>query len=460
MQPADLMRYLKARAGRFRPALLLVCGLLVAGCGLAVLAEEDATAAARPPESGGQARMPDRLSMTGFGMAVADAVRAHPDLAGQTARLDGAEADLAAIRAGARPQISLGADMTSLLAGGTAGASGVVPVVQASQLLFDAGAIRARLRAGREGVLGQTIEREELASGLALEAVAARIDLLHQRKLMQLADANLKEHGLLLARIRDRVEAGAGSDADRLSAESRVADATARQAAIRSDLDRAEVVHAELFNTLSGDGGPVPAAPDLPAGDVQAVIASSPRLRAVDARIAAAVATRDAVAASVWPALTLDAEARQPGGGTEISAALRPRAVLAGGGQRRASLARAEADIAGLRAARQAVARDVARALAFARSDRHSGQARLAAARAARSANAAALDAARDQFDAGRSDTGDLLEAQRDLFQASITLAEADRALVLSGYAALALTGDILDVFGLREGLVVAGGAP
>ena len=458
MQQAHFLWRINGIAGRLRPAVLSLCVLLIAGCGLAVLAEEDDAARQSAPHK--PARMTDQLSATTFGTAVATAVRAHPDLTGQSARLDIAQANLASIRAGARPQVSLGADMSSLLVGGTAGSARAVPVLQASQLLFDAGAIRARLRAGREGVLGQEIDREELAAKLTLDAVAARLDLQHQRGLMRLADANLEEHRALLARIRDRVEAGAGSDADRLSAESRLADATARRAAIRSDLDRAEVVHAELFGALPGDRGTVPPAPDLPAGEVETVIATSPRLRAVDVRIAAAVATRDAVQASIWPALTLDVEARQPRSGTEVSAVIQPRAVIAGGGQRSAALARADAEVAGLLAERQAVARDVARALAFARSDRQSGQAQLEAARAARAANAAAQMATRDQFDAGRRDTSALLEAQRDLFQASIALAEADRSLLLSGYAALALTGDILDVFGLRAGLVATPVAP
>jgi outer membrane protein TolC len=453
----------KCRSGRIGgtvgplgPAVLLLFLLLTGGCGLAVLAEEDAAARQTAPSV---ARMGAQLSATGFGQDVAGAVRAHPEVAGRGAQLDAARADLDLIRAGARPQISLGADAGLLLVGGVAGSARVVPVLEASQLLFDAGATRARLRAGHEDVLGRQIDREALTANLALDAVAARIDLRHQRSLLHLADDNLAEHRALLDRIRDRVQAGAGSDADRLSAESRLADAMARRAAIRSDLDRAEVVHAELFGASPGTGT-VPPAPDLPSGAVQAVIASSPRVRGVDARIAAATATRDAVQASAWPVLSLDVEARRPDTGTEVSAAVRPRAVLAGGGQRAAMLARADAEIASLLAERQAAEREVARALAFARSDRQSGQARLDASRAARAANAAAQAAARDQFDAGRRDTGDLLEAQRDLFLASVALAEAERALLLSGYAALALTGDILDVFGLRADFAAPEEAP
>lgn len=443
--------------GRIGVLVLWICILLTAGCGLAVLAEEDATARQSPPPL---VRMPALLSATSFGQDVAAAVRAHPDLTGQGARLDAARADLDLIRAGARPQVSLGVDAGSLLVGGVAGSASVVPILEVSQLLFDAGATRARLRAGRESVVGQQIDREAIASELTLGAVAARIDLQHQRALLRLADANLAEHRNLLERIRDRVQTGAGSAADRLSAESRLADAMARRAAIRSDLDRAEVVHAELFGASAASGSVVPSAPDLPAGDMQAVITLSPRILGVDARIAAAMATRDAVRASVWPSMSLDIEALRPDAGPKVSASVRPRAVLSGGGKRVATLARADAEIAGLLAERQVAEREVVRALAFVRSDRQSGQARLDAARAARAANAAAQGAARDQFDAGRRDIGGLLEAQRDLFQASVTLAEAERALLLSGYAALALTGDILDVFGLRAGLATQLAAP
>ena len=196
-------------------------------------------------------------------------------------------------------------------------------------------------------------------------------------------------------------------------------------------------------------------APGLAQADAAAAIADSPRLRGIETRIAAAVATRDAVRASVWPALSLELGVSDPGGGVEGRAAVRPRGVIAGGGQRQAALARADAQIAELEAQRDSAAREVARALAFLRFDRDSGQQRLAAARAALAAQSAARDAVRDQFDAGRSDSADLLEAQRELFQAEVTLAEAERLLLLSGYAGLTLTGDILDVFGLRDALAM-----
>ena len=444
----------------FPSAGFVLAGLLaLSGCGLAVVAQEDAAAAAATAAQaeGTVARIPATLAATDFGRRVAASVWDHPALAGQGARINAARADLAAVRAGARPQLSLGADVTAAIAGGATGAARLVPVLEGSQLLFDAGATRARMRAGREGILGEEIARESLAADLALGAVEAAYDLRHQARLMRLAQDNVAVHQQLLDQIRTRVEAGAGGEGDRFSAESRLADARARLAAIRNDLDRATAVHAEVFGRGAGPAGPVPPAPGLALADAAAAIADSPRLRGIETRIAAAVATRDAVAASRWPALSLELGVSDPGGGVEGRAAVRPRGVITGGGQRQAALARADAQIAELEAQRDSAAREVARALAFLRFDQVSGQQRLAAARAALAAQTAARDAVRDQFDAGRSDSADLLEAQRELFQAEVTLAEAERLLLLSGYAGLTLTGDILDAFGLRDALAARG---
>jgi outer membrane protein TolC len=63
--------------------------------------------------------------------------------------------------------------------------------------------------------------------------------------------------------------------------------------------------------------------------------------------------------------------------------------------------------------------------------------------------------AAGEEFTIGRRSLLDLLDAQRDFVLAQQTLIEAEEQLLLSGYAALALTGDILPAFGvaLQDGL-------
>jgi outer membrane protein TolC len=75
---------------------------------------------------------------------------------------------------------------------------------------------------------------------------------------------------------------------------------------------------------------------------------------------------------------------------------------------------------------------------------------RLTATRDAREANRANLELAREQFQAGRRSLIELLDAEREALasERQQILAEHDRAVL--GYAALAATGDILDVFGVN----------
>ena len=86
-------------------------------------------------------------------------------------------------------------------------------------------------------------------------------------------------------------------------------------------------------------------------------------------------------------------------------------------------------------------------ALAFVRTDQSAGEARVIAARQAVTSNAESVDAAREQFSIGRRSMVDLLDAQRDYVRAEETLIRAEQERFLTDYAALALTGDILDVF-------------
>ncbi|MFU8899337.1 MAG: TolC family protein, partial [Roseinatronobacter sp.] len=118
-------------------------------------------------------------------------------------------------------------------------------------------------------------------------------------------------------------------------------------------------------------------------------------------------------------------------------------------GSQQARIRAAEAQLDAVRAEREGLARDIARALADLRSDQRAGAARVAAAREAVTANRATVDASREEFSIGRRSLLGLLDAQRDLFEANETLIAAEREVALSGYAALALTGDILDAFAI-----------
>lgn len=431
-----------APSAQRRAASVLALLLLLAGC------------AAPPPVElpeirTGAGRMEPSMRASAFGQEIARAVTTHPVLTAGSARVLGAQAELGGAQSGMRPQLSAGLDLAAALVGGGGGRG--VPVASVSQLLFDGGAARSRVAAATAGVVGQSLANEATAAQLTLASVEAWHDLAHQRALLDLAGTNLRLHEEFLELMQARLDGGAGTEADLLLARSRLADATSRQVTVRGDLDRAEAIYRELFGDLPARVAPAPAAPTLPARDDAELIATSPRLRGLDAEIAAATAERDATLAGRWPALGLGVQMRydRDDGGLSAQADMGPRYEVMTGGRHAAATARAEARVAELQAERHDLERQIARALAFLRSDARTGQARLRAAREALAANEAAVAAAQDQFAVGRRSMSQLLDAQRDAFLAGEALLVAERDLTLSGYAALALTGDILDVFGI-----------
>ena len=329
-----------------------------------------------------------------------------------------------------------------------------------SQLLIDAGATRNRIRAAEAGAIRETIERENAAAALGLTLAESWGEVLFQRLLLASATENHAVHRSYLEQIETRLAAGAGTEADVLMARSRAADAGMREITTRGQLERAEARFAEVFGAPPATLSALPAAPQLPAGTEADFVAASPRIRSLDAEIAAARASAAAVRASRFPAigLRLDGSYDPRSDRANAVAGLNPRVEVGPGSERAAAISRSAARVTELEAERADVERQILRSLAYLRSDQRSGRARVEAARVAVEANRVAVEAAEQQFTIGRRTLTQLLDARRDLFLASEALALAERDLALSGYAALALTGDILDALGvllpLRTGLV------
>lgn len=440
-----------------RGVVVVALGVL-AGCGA-----DPAPDPLPPPSRAEIARLGPSLAETPFGRELRGAVLAHPSMRAGAARVDAALAGVTAARAAAQPQISLGADLgASLLHGGAATRS--FPVVQVTQLLFDASATRNRIRSAEAGAIRETIERENAAAALALAAAEAWHEVAFQRSLLALGRDNLATHEGYLEQIESRLEAGAGTEADLLVARSRTADAGARAVTLQGASERAEARFAEIYDRAPGRLGGLPPAPALPALSDAEVIAASPRMRSLKAELVSARAAAEAARATRFPALTLqlDGAYDQRENEARAAAGLSPRLDVGPGSERAAAIARSAARVAELEAEAADLERQVLRSLAYLRSDQRTGRARVTAARASRDASAAALEAAEEQFTIGRRSITQLLDARRDLFAASEALALAERDQALSGYAALALTGDILDVFGiilpLRADLAEVGG--
>ena len=434
------------------PLVLPLVLALLAGCATTDAAmRADAIA---PTLTTGAGRMAPSLADSPFGRQVAEAVRTHPALGAEAARIAFAQAEFDSERAGFRPQVSLGADAGVTLVG--SGTRRSTPVLQVSQLLFDGGATRSRSEAARARIVRSHYDRVGTAANLALAAVEAQYTLEHEHRLLALAERNLAIHREFLEQIEDRLDAGAGTEADLLTARSRLADATARSVGARGRLERAEAAFREVFGRSPVGRSTLRAAPVLPGIGDEELIRTSTRLRGLEAELEAADAAVAAAEAGRLPSVSLGVAGRRGvDRRAEVTADLSVRYDLPTDGQRVAAIRGAEARRAEVAAERIELERQIARALEFVRSDARTGRERLAAARAALDANAASVEAAREQFGVGRRSITQLLDAQRDFVAASEALAQAELDLALSGYAAIALTGDILDVFGITLPQVV-----
>ena len=443
----------EAAAKRKRGGRLL-CILLAAGVGLSACATppeqgEDLEIVARPGAAlpGERTRrMPPSLAATPFGTVVARAVQDYPSLAAGTARMRAAEAAIAAERGAFLPQVSIGAETGVRLIGGTS-STRATPVVSVEQLLYDGGAASARTRAAQARLAQSASDRLGAAASLTYDAVQAYHEVLHRRRLLELAGRNLTLHRDFVSQTEARVQAGAASETDLLTAQSRLADATARHVTAQSRLDRAEAGFRELFGIAPASIAAPAAAPALPAN--AATVEQSPRLRSVDAAIAGAQAELQAARAGANPSVVLNLTGGSANGRADVNANLGLRYDLATGGRRQAAIRSAEARVQELESSRAELVRQIERALDVVRSDQRAGAERLRAARLARRANEANVEAVREQFTIGRRSITELLDAQRDFLTASEALLEAELELALSGYAALSLTGDIVDVFGI-----------
>lgn len=429
------------------PVLGVAMALLLGACAESPdLGELEASFDA--PRDQREVRVSTRVAQTDFGQTVARAVETNP-------RLDASNADVRAARAredgeagGFLPRFSLGVTLGGGLIGG---GNAISPILELMQLIYDGGATASRQIAARARVFESRGARLEVAAALSLEAVEAWQDLVAARAQGDLSRANETAHRRLLARVRERSNAGAGTQSDVLTAQARLADAVARRVQAQSGLDRAEAVFREIFGHGPDRLGRLPDAPTLANVPDASLIASSPRVRASDASIKAAEADLSITKAAIFPQVNLRTTGRRDarGGGIDTDLDLLLEYDSGAPGQKAAAIRESEARLAALRADRDSLAREIRRALDIARSDQRTGLARVKAARKAVAANEATVEAAREEFSIGRRSLIGLLDAQRDFFEAGERLIVARREQALSGYVVLALTGDILDAFAI-----------
>tara|TARA_R110000868_G_scaffold377087_2_gene642330 strand:- start:3617 stop:5032 length:1416 start_codon:yes stop_codon:yes gene_type:complete len=394
------------------------------------------------------ARLSTAVAGTQFGRMVAQAVRSHPDVEAAGANISIAQADLESSRGALRPAVSIGASAQSRVIGDRDRTNNqATPYLQVSQLIYDGGASASRKAAATANVQQSTNARLVTAANTALDAVDAYLNVISARKILALTQDNLDAHQDMADLIEERRSAGAGSQSDVLTVRSRLADAETLVIDAQSQLERTEARFVQMFGTSPGALETPPVAPALPA-DTAAAVATSPRISALNAQLAASRSQLRLAEVSRRPQVELDGTAqRADNGGKDITFGLNVEYAFDTRGQSSSAIHRARAEVTRLEAQKAALERDIRRSMDYVKSEAAAGVQRLRSSRAAVEANRANVAAARDEFSIGRRNLLDVLEAQRDYVQAQNTLITSERTQIYTGYDALALTGDIVEIF-------------
>lgn len=419
---------------------------------------------------GGAGYAVDILPTNGeFNAAIMAAIARHPVLARETSQAAAARAEMKAARAALYPRLTASADADYVIARRFgANTPNVTESLRpdeqvnvgltASQLLFDGGAAFARIRSAK--ALARASERtiDARINDLALSALSAYHDVAVHQAILALGADYIRNHETLLANVKERERLGAGSRADVLRAQARLAAARSRIAGIVESARIADLRYAEFFKAAPGtlqfpDHESLSVATREEAAAL--AIRNNPTLAAASARTQSARADTSAAKARRLPELraSVSGASFDVLNGAEdydVRAGVNMTYDLYAGGARGAEIARArnaaERESAEEDRVRQEVERDAA--IAFERRD--SAKARLSALAAALVANAEARALVAERFRLARGDLIDVIQAENDWFEAGVAylagLADRDMA----SYELMEFTGDLLRLFSPR----------
>ncbi|MDP4557390.1 TolC family protein [Halomonas meridiana] len=390
---------------------------------------------------------------------IQQAIEQQPGILAQRSRERESVLRIDEVRAVRRPQVNAGLEYRNDLQRTESlpdRGSRVDAVVTLSQLLLDFGASSERVRAADLSAEAAFWQSQSSIEEEVLYAVNAYLDVARLTAQRQLAEHNLEQHQRIFEDVSLRREAGAGSRADVLRAQSRLSDAESRLVTLEGELARAINLYQEAFFTT-------PDVLALPQGAALLSDANADRLldRALaqnaalrsqtltsEASDAEAQATRNAR----LPSLSVAVEGRQfdvndfNESDNDVALLFNVDYTPYSGGATSSRVAQAVERQQQSQYEQQALRRELEREVRSAYTDTRTRRAELEAQTATLAAEEEALLAYRDQFAVGRSSINDLLDAQRDLFQTALELINRRVRWEQAAFQQLAVTGELLDV--------------
>jgi len=414
------------------------------------------------------------------GVASADTLRealvstyaTNPTITGQRESLRATDANVAIARAAGRPQVSatvgINRDLTRSGILDTGGKGPIASVgVDLSYPLFNGGSVKNDVRAAKTRVEAGRATLRAVEGDVFTEAVAAYMDVIRDRAIVELNGNNVRVLTTNLEASRDRFEIGDLTRTDVAQSEARLQLGKALLATSQGRLAGSEENYRRVIGRRPEVLAPPPPLPPFPATPDEAAriaLANNPDLISITQQASAAgldvrvaQAGRLPTVSSVVSGTYVDAlggnSGTLPSSGTQTSAGFNARIPLYQGGLPAARIRSAQALEGQLMERTIATERSVLSITRSAFASYEAAQNAIASNDVAVKANELALEGARAERSVGTRTVLDVLNAEQELLNSQVALVTARRDAYVAGFELLNAMGQAeADDLGLEGG--------
>lgn len=324
-----------------------------------------------------------------------------------------------------------------------------------TQILFDGFETKYEVERQKSRVESVAHRVRESAEFTGLDIVESYLNVLRQRELLSIAQANVKRHVDIEAQMKDSSAAGRTTEADVEQARARVAASRANESSVREALRTSEATYNKLVGhmprTLVRPASPSAALSETVEDEVKAALAASPTIASREADIQTAAAEAKQNEASFYPQFDFQASASRANDASSAEANTeRARALvlmnwnLYRGGADTARVKEGMYRYAESKETRANTARQVEEDVRQTWAQMVSSSERAQEFSVQADANENVVTAYLDQFNLDRRTLLDVLDAQNEYFVSRSNAINAHYVELFAAYRLLALKGQLL----------------
>jgi outer membrane protein len=393
--------------------------------------------------------------------ALVSAYKTNPTLTAQRQTLEASDAEVAIAKAAGRPQVSATVGVNRYVTQtGIYRGTGKGPVlnggVQLSVPLFNGGSVRNNVKAAEARVEAGRATLTAVEGDVFTNAVAAYMDVIRDRAIVELNQNNVKVLTTNLEATRDRFQIGDLTRTDVAQSEARLQLGYAQLATAQGNATASEATYRQQIGHPPGDLAPPPPLPPLPATADEAVriaLAGNPDLLAISRQEVASGYDVNVAKASRLPSLSANVSEDYaanlagntgqgvPNTGTQTGIGFGVNLPIFQGGLPAARIRQAQAQQGQLREQVVGTERAVIQQSRAAFANYQAAQEAIQAQTVAVQANQLALEGNRAEQSVGTRTIIEVLNAEQDLLNSQVALVTAKRDAYVAGFQLLNAMG-------------------